>query len=200
MRMPSVPELVSFALATEGYRDSDQGSPDDHHQKTCAPWPSHPPAKGKAGEEQHGDRDGVGNPQGERHVVKQDERRGNREKAQKHEQEDTERAQIVFLAEPNLDAVRRKAGEMEADALEVERRQGRQHGWRKITGDKRTPFGGAPGAADRLERRERRRRSPRAPIRYMTASMVAQARLHPSKPMSTARTSARAPRLQRGTG
>ena len=80
---------------------------------------------------------------------------------------------------------------MEADALEVGWGKHRQDGRREMFRDDRAPAAGL--SASRIASTAERAswRSPRTPIRYMTASMMAQARLQPSIPMSTARTSAR---------
>ena len=70
-------------------------------------------------------------------IVDEEERHGDREQAQKDEQEDAEGGQIVFPAEPGLEALGRQAAEMEPDALEVRRRQSRQDGGREIVRDDR---------------------------------------------------------------
>ena len=151
----------------------------------------HLPAEGEAGEEQHADGDGVGKPQGEPDIVDEEERHGDRKQAQKDEQEDADGGQIIFPAKPDLEALGRQAAQMETDALEVRAvRAGKTAGGR-LSATIALPTAELSASRIAWTVEMASRRSPRAPIRYMTASMIAQARLQPSMPMSTARTSAR---------
>src|SRR4051795_9385650 len=154
--MTAVREHLKHTLSpTEGHRNGNKGTADDHHHEARAPGPPHLPSEDEASEEQHRDCDDIRKPQSERHFVDEEERRGNWKEAEKDEQEDAKGGPIVFPPEPGLEALGWHAAEMDADALEVGGGQSRQDGRWEMIGNDGAAGGGAFGLADRLDRRGR---------------------------------------------
>ena len=165
---------------TEGQCNGDKHNADHHHQQACAPWSPHLPAECETGEEQHRDSDKVRKPQSEGYVVDTQERDSNREQTEKDKQEDAEGGQIVQLAERGIEALGRDTAEMDADLLEVGLVSAGKTTGGRCSATIVRPAAGLSTSRTASTAERANWRSPRTPIRYMTASMMAQARLHPA--------------------
>ena len=186
------PTFQAQRSPTESQRNGDEYNANRHHQAACAPRPPYLPAECEAGEKQEGHRDDVRQSQCECYVIEQEKRCSNREETEKDKKEDAKGRQIVFPVEWDLEALGRAPAEMDADALKVRlgerRHDGRPGRYFAIMA---RPAAGLSAMRIASTAERARWRSPRTPMRYMTASMMAQARLQPNIPMSMARTSAR---------
>ena len=97
---------------------------------------------------------------------------------------------MFVSAKPDPEAFGRKVAKMGSDAFKVGRRQRRRTAGGRLSATIARPISGLAALLIDWTVDRANRRSPLTPSKYITASMIAQARLQPSIPIRTDRTSA----------